>query len=310
VTAPPDKSKLRGRRMRLAAMASVGVGFSLAFGKLAVWLLTGSVTMLASLMDSALDLLASIITLVGVKTALEPPDYDHRFGHSKAEGLAALAQAAIMVGSATFVLLEATGRLVSPEPLRRAWAGFAVSALAIVLTMGLVAFQRRVIRQTGSLAIAADNLHYTGDLLLNLAVMAGFALAAYTPFDRADGLFGAGIAAYIGWNAFAIARSAIDMLMDKEFSEAERETIFNITMGNPLVRGLHDLKTRSAGLRDFIQLHIEVDPNLSLREAHLAATEVEAAIGEAFPDAEIIINVDPVGFERPNLTVRELAPPR
>lgn len=296
--------------MRLAAVASVGVGFTLALSKTAVWLLTGSVTMLASLMDSALDLLASIITLIGVKTALEPPDFDHRFGHSKAEGLAALAQAAIMAGSATFVLLEALGRLISPEPVRMAWTGFAVSALAIVLTMALVAFQRRVIRQTGSLAIAADNLHYTGDLLLNLAVMGGLALAAYTPFGWTDGLFGAGIAAYIAWNAFAVVRSAVDMLMDKEFSEAARETIFNITMGNPQVRGLHDLKTRSAGLRDFIQLHIEVDPELSLRDAHLAATEVEAAIGEAFPDAEIIINVDPVGFERPNLTVHELAPPR
>jgi len=310
VTTQTDKPNLRGRRMRLAAIASVGVGFTLAMSKGVAWLLTGSVTMLASLMDSALDLLASIITLVGVRTALEPPDYDHRFGHSKAEGLAALAQAAIMTGSATFVLLESIGRLLAPEPVRMAWTGFAVSALAIILTLGLVAFQRQVIRQTGSLAITADNLHYTGDLLLNLSVMGGLALAAFTPFGRADGLFGAGIAVYIAWNAFAIARSAVDMLMDKEFSEAEREKIFNITMGNPQVRGLHDLKTRSAGLRDFIQLHIEVDPELSLRDAHLAATEVEAAIGEAFPVAEIIINVDPIGFERPNLTVKELSPPR
>lgn len=300
----------RGRWMRLAAFASVGVGFTLAASKATVWLLTGSVTMLASLMDSVLDLLASLITLIGVRTALEPPDYDHRFGHSKAEGLAALAQAAIMTGSATFIFLEAIGRLISPVPVEMVWTGFAVSVLAIVLTLGLVGFQRRVIRRTGSLAIRADSLHYTGDLLLNLAVMAGLALAAFTPFERADGLFGAGIALYIARQAFTIARTAVDMLMDKEFSEDERERIFNITMGNPLVRGLHDLKTRSAGLRDFIQLHIEVDPDLSLREAHLAATEVEAAIGEAFPDAEIIINVDPVGFERPNLTVEELSRPR
>jgi len=296
----------RGRWMRAAAAASVAVGLTLTATKAVVWLLTGSVTILASLFDSLLDLLASLLTLVGVRTALEPPDYDHRFGHSKAEGLSALAQAAIMAGSATFVFLEAIDRLLVPEPIAMAWAGFAVSGLAILLTLALVTFQRRVIRRTGSLAISADNLHYTGDLLLNLAVMAGIALTAYTPFGRADGLFAAGIAVYIASQAILIARSAVDMLMDKEFGEAERERIFNITMGNPQVRGLHDLKTRSAGLRDFIQLHIEVDPDLSLRAAHLAATEVEAAISEAFPDAEIIINVDPVGFERPNLTVEEL----
>jgi len=294
--------------MRRASLASVAVGFTLTATKSGVWLATGSVTILASLADSALDLLASIVTFIGVRTALIPPDADHRFGHSKAEGLAALAQAAIMIGSASVVLLQSLGRLLEPEPVHMAWTGIAVSGLAFALTLALVAYQRRAIRRTGSVAIRADNLHYTGDLLLNLSVIAGLALTAWADLARADGLFGAGIALYIAVQALTIARSAVDMLMDKEFSDAARETIFNITMGNPHVRGLHDLKTRSAGLRAFIQLHIEVDGDLSLREARLAATEVEAAIGEVFPDAEIIINIDPVGIEPPNLTAGEVPP--
>jgi len=296
------------RWMRRAAAASVAVGFTLAVAKTLVWVLTGSVTILASLADSALDLLASIVTYIGVRTALVPPDYDHRFGHSKAEGLAALAQAALMVGAATVVFWESLGRILAPAAVSMAWTGIVVSLLAIALTLALVAFQRRVIRRTGSIAIRADSLHYTGDLLLNLSVIAGLVVTSWADLAWADGVFGAGIAVYIAANALNIARGSIDMLMDKEFSDTARERIFNITMGNPQVRGLHDLKTRSAGLRDFIQLHIEVDGDVSLREAHLAATEVEAAIGEAFPDAEIIINIDPVGFERPNLTPGELPP--
>lgn len=293
--------------MRRAAMASVTVAAVLSLSKAAVWLVTGSVTMLASLTDSVLDLIASVATFFGVRTALAPPDFDHRFGHGKAEGLAALFQAAVMAGSATFLLFESAARVATPGNLSLAWSAIAVSLLAIALTVTLVAFQRWVVARTGSIAIAADRLHYMGDLMLNLGAIAGVALAAYGGIAWADGAFGVAIALWIARNAYEVGRAAVDMLMDKEFSEPARERIFNIVMGNAQVRGLHDLKTRSSGLREFIQLHIEVDGHLSLRQAHLAATEVEAAIGEAFPRAEIIINVDPLGLEKPNLTARELA---
>ncbi|GER08043.1 iron transporter [Iodidimonas muriae] len=298
--------KKRGRLMRLAALASVSVGASLAALKAVVWIKTGSVTMLASLADSSLDLLASIITFVGIRTALEPPDHDHRFGHSKAEGLAALAQGAIMIASSVFLLQQSVLRLFDPQPVAMAWSGLAVSVLAIVLTLGLVLFQRSVIAKTGSLAVDADSLHYTGDLLLNLAVMVGIALSGYAGILWADGLFGALIGVFIGYNAFSVARRAVDMLMDKEMDDATREVIFNIVLGNSDVLGIHDLKTRKAGLREFIQFHIEVNPMASLRSAHLAATEVEAALSEHFPDAEFIIKIDPAGSGKPNKTVQEL----
>lgn len=296
----------RGRWMRRAALASVAVGLTLTLAKAAAGILTGSVAILASLADSALDLFASAVTFAGVRTALKPPDREHRFGHGKAEGLAALVQGAAMAGSAVFVGLQAASRLLDPQPVTMPWAGIAVSAAAIVLTLALVAFQNFVVRRTRSLAIRADSLHYKGDLLLNLSVIAGLVASSEFGLLRADALFGIGIAVWIGIQAARVAKSAVDVLMDRELPEQARETIFNIALGNRGVRGLHDLRTRGAGVRDFIQFHIEVDARLSLREAHLIALEVEAAVGEAFPDADILIFVDPLGFERADIGHREL----
>lgn len=294
--------------MRRAALASVAVGLTLTIAKTAVAILTGSVAMFASLADSVLDLFASLVTFAGVRAALKPPDREHRFGHGKAEGLAALVQGAVMSGSAVFLLLQSVKRLFDPQPVTMAWTGIAVSLLAIVLTLALVAFQRFVVKRTRSLAISADSLHYSGDLMLNLAVIVGLVLNSEFGLLWGDALFGAGIALWILIQAVRVARGAIDMLMDHELAEAAREEIFNIALGNRQVLGLHDLRTRGAGLRDFIQFHIEVDAHLSLREAHLVALEVEAAVGEAFPDAEIIIYVDPLGFERPDTGLTELQP--
>lgn len=294
------------RLLRLASVASVATAAFLTLAKGAVWQAGGSAAMLASMADSALDLLASLITFWGVRTALRPPDREHRFGHAKAEGLSALAQAAIMLGSASFVMLHAVERIVTPQTVTRAAEAYGVSVLAILLTVALVALHSHAIRRTGSLAIRADRLHYAGDLFLNLAAMAGVALATLTPFARADGLFGVVIAGIIGWNALHIGKSAIDMLMDRELTGADRDRIFNIALGNSLVLGLHALKTRNAGPHVFIQLHIEVDPAMTLRAAHLVSTEVEAALSEAFPAAEIIIHVDPLGSEGPDLTGRAI----
>lgn len=291
--------------MRWATRASITVAATLVSLKAVVWWLSGSVAMLGSLADSSLDFAASLVTMFAVRTALLPPDDDHRFGHGKAEALAGLFQAAVMSGSAVFLMLESIGRLADPQPVMRSDLVMAVSGVAIVLSLALVIFQSYVIRKTGSLAISGDHLHYKGDLLLNLSVILA-AWAAGAGFGLADGLFGAFIAIYILYGAYDIARPAIDMLMDKEFSEEERERIFNLVMSSPDVRGLHELKTRRSGRDLFIQMHVEVAADMTVKQAHMVTGELEATLGEAFPDSEIFIHIDPPSDKSDDLTVREL----
>lgn len=291
--------------MRMATRASVAVASTLVLAKAAAWWLSGSVAMLGSMADSALDLIASLVTMLAVRTALLPPDHDHRFGHGKAEALAGLFQAAIMSGSAVFIFLESLTRLWSPEPVVRSDLIMAASAVAIVLSLALVMFQSYVVRQSRSLAIAGDHLHYKGDLLLNASVIVS-AWLSLQGVMAADGLFGMLIAGYILYGAYDIARPAIDMLMDKEFEDSEREKIFNIVMSGAGVRGLHELKTRRSGRDLFIQMHIEVDGNMTVQEAHIVTGELEATLGEAFPDSEIFIHVDPPSRLSDELTVQEL----
>ncbi|MCG8507294.1 MAG: cation diffusion facilitator family transporter [Sphingomonadales bacterium] len=300
--APEDAGPL----MRLATMAAVGVAALLIVTKAVAWLMTGSVALLGSLVDSVLDLVASAVNFFAVRAALAPADKAHRFGHGKAEAIAGLFQSAIIFGSAAFLLLEAIERLINPQPISAEWVGIGVSVFAIVMTGFLVAYQMHVIRRTGSVAVSADHLHYKGDLLLNGSVIASIAITAFSGFLYADALFGILIAGYIAFNATGILKQSLDMLMDREFSEADRDRIFDLVLGNAQVRGLHDLKTRKSGITSFIQLHIELDPELNLRAAHFIADEVEATLGEAFPSADILIHVDPLGVEEPNKTMEEV----
>lgn len=291
--------------MRWATRASVTVAATLVIAKAIAWWLSDSVAMMGSLTDSSLDLLASLVTLFAVKTALAPPDEDHRFGHGKAEALAGLFQAAIMSGSAAFLLLESSDHIMNPHPVERSDLVMGASVIAIVLSLGLVSFQSYVIRHSASLAIAGDHLHYKGDLLLNLSViMAAWATAA--GYVYADGVFGVFIALYILYGAYEIAIPAINMLMDKELGVEDREKIFNLVMGNPDVVGLHELKTRMSGRDLFIQMHIEVDGEMTVQAAHFVADEVEATVGEAFPESDILIHVDPPSLKSDDLTAKEL----
>ncbi|NVJ96725.1 MAG: cation diffusion facilitator family transporter [Alphaproteobacteria bacterium] len=292
--------------MRWATRASVSVAATLVVAKAVAWWLSGSVAMLGSMTDSALDLIASLVTMFAVRTALLPPDDDHRFGHGKAEALAGLFQAAIMSGSAVFLLLESIGRIWEPGLVLRSDLVMAVSGAAIVLSLALVMFQSYVVRLSGSLAIAGDHLHYKGDLLLNLSVMIS-AWLSLQGVAVADGIFGVLIAGYILYGAQEIARPAIDMLMDKEFSDEERERIFNIVLESPHVLGLHELKTRTSGRDRFIQMHIEVDGTMTVEAAHFVADEIEATLGEFFPESDILIHVDPPSQKSDDLTVRELS---
>jgi ferrous-iron efflux pump FieF len=227
---------------------------------------------------------------------LQPADSDHRFGHGKAEPLAGLAQSAFIAGSGMFLIIESSERLFTPEPVKNANFGIGVMALAVVVTLVLVLFQRLVVKRTGSLAIGADNLHYTGDLMMNGAVIVSLLLSSQLGFGLADPIFAVLIALFLIHGSWGIALRSYNLLMDREFPEKQRQQISEICRAEPGIKGVHDLRTRSAGLTDFIQVHLSMDPDMSLRDAHLLSDRVENALRQAFPKADVIIHQDPYGI--------------
>jgi ferrous-iron efflux pump FieF len=279
--------------MRQATYASIGVALLLIVAKLVAWGLSDSLSLLATLIDSTLDALASLINLLAVRHALSPADRQHRFGHGKAEALAGLGQAAFIAGSAGFLLLEAARRFIHPVALQSYGIGVAVMVFSIVATLGLLAFQRHVINKTGSVAIRADSLHYRTDLLVNGSVIAALWLSA-VGWAGFDPLFAIAIALYILYSAWEIVRQAFDHLMDRELPEEEREKIKAIARSHKKVRGMHDLRSRRSGMATFIQLHLELDDELSLLQAHEISDEVEDRLQQVYPAAEIIIHIDPI----------------
>jgi ferrous-iron efflux pump FieF len=283
--------------MRLATYASVAVALVLIAVKLVAWLGTGSVALLSTLIDSTLDAAASILNLVAIRQALVPADRQHRFGHGKAEPLAGLGQSAFIAGSGLLLIGEAVKRLVDPQPVTHGLAGIGVMVFSIILTVLLVWFQKIVIARTGSLAINADFLHYSSDLMMNAAVIVALLLSSRFELPLVDPLFALAIAAFILYSASRIAWQSFNLLMDRELPDEERQRIKDICVRHPGVRNVHDLRTRSAGLQCFIQLHLELDGEMSLRQAHVISDAVEALIRAAFPAADVIIHEDPAGLE-------------
>ncbi|MFT3977101.1 MAG: cation diffusion facilitator family transporter [Sphingomonas bacterium] len=280
-----------------AALASVAMASGLLLLKgFGAWR-TGSVAMLGSLADTALDLLASLVTLYGVKLAAEPADHDHRFGHGKAEALAALFQVALIAASAVGIAWRAIAALGSPEPTRDAGFGITVSALAIAATLALLWYQRRIIRRTGSIAIRADNLHYQSDAILNGSVIVALALDQFIGWHWADPVFGIAIALWLAWGAFQASSQAIDQLMDKEWPEDQRAAYIEVAARQPGIRGIHDFRTRRSGSHDFAQFHMEVDGGLTVAAAHEIVVNVEQRLRDAFPKVEVLIHLDPEGYE-------------
>lgn len=286
-----------GRLKRLATYAAVGVAGTLIGIKLWAWAVTGSISMLASLVDSTLDLVASGLNLIAVRHALTPADEEHRFGHGKAEALAGLGQAAFIGGSAAFLLFESLDRLVLPKPIEQTAIGLGVMVVSIALTVSLVLFQRYVISRTRSLAIGADQFHYVTDIATNMGVIVAFVVAGAWGWIYADPLISLGISAMIGWGAFKILGGSYYELMDTEFDEADRLRIKAIVTAHKDVISLHDLRTRRAGQNSFIQLHLELPPDMTLAQAHRISDEVEAEITKAFPGAEVLTHQDPAGLE-------------
>jgi len=292
----PSTTEENGRLMRLATYASVSVASLLIALKTGAWIATESIAMLSTLVDSLLDALASIVSLFAVRHALIPADQEHRFGHGKAEALAAMAQSAFIAGSSVLLLFQAGERFIHPRPLAAPGTGIWVMAVSIVLTVGLVAFQMWVVRRTKSVAVAADSLHYRGDILVNIAVIAALVLGSWFGFLYADPIFGTAIAIYILYNAWLIVREALDMLMDRELPDGERQRIRDIALAHEEVESLHDMRTRRSGQTSFIQFHLVMNAELTLLKAHEVSDEVELDLRRTFPDAEILIHQDPTGI--------------
>ncbi len=281
------------RLVQTAAWLASGVATLLMLVKLVTWWHTGSVTMLASLVDSVLDMAASITNLIVVRYALQPADKEHSFGHGKAESLAALAQAMFISGSACFLVLSGIERLFRPQDLIEPAYGVLVSGFAIIVTFALVSFQKWVVKKTGSQAIAADSLHYQSDLYMNVAIMIALGLS-WWGWGQSDAIFAIGIGIYIVKGALEMGYQAVQTLLDRQLPPEEVDKIYKIARSISRVQGVHQLRTRQSGPVKFIQLHLELNDELKLVDAHRIADQVEDLIEVAFPGADIMIHQDPV----------------
>ena len=290
---PKTTKEEYGRLVNLAGRAAIAAAFLLIIVKLVAWIVTGSSSILAALTDSLMDITTSIINLLAIKVALQPADNEHRFGHGKAESLAGLAQAAFISGSAVFLLFNSISALVNKQQIVASNIGIAVMIFSVLITIALVLFQSYIVKKTGSLAIKADSLHYRTDIALNGAVLLSLILSGLGWY-WADGLFAIAVSLYILHGAWEIGTQSVDALMDKQLPKSEEEQIIKMAYHIEGVLGVHDLRTRQSGNTKFIQLHLELDDNLSLYEAHNKADKLEAELEQVFPQVDILIHLDPL----------------
>jgi ferrous-iron efflux pump FieF len=297
----------RGTLTTRAALASIAMAIILIALKSYTALQTSSMAMLGSLADSALDLVASLIVLLGVRIAAAPADHEHRFGHGKAEALAALVQVIIITLSAIFIGFRAVQRLINGAQTADAELGIGVSVIAMILTVALISYQRHVVRRTGSLAIGTDRLHYSSDLLLNGSVIVALGLDQYAGWTGADAVFGLLIALWLAWGAWRASSHALDQLMDREWPDELRARFLSAAKEYPELAGLHDFRTRSSGTPYFAQFHDWVPPEWTEQEAHDRLDRVEEQLQQRFPDTEILIHIDPEGqTDRETLLPQEI----
>lgn len=294
----PDSAKMSEASLRrLSSTVTLVVALVLTVVKVWAWLATGSVALLGSSLDAAVDTLASLFTFVGVRYAAQPADRDHRFGHGKGEALAAFLQAVVLAGAGLVLGVQAALRLVRPEPLPALGLGLWVLAGTLCVVVGLVTLQSWVLRRTPSTALAADRAHYLTDVLVNVAVLVALGLTALTHRTVFDPLFGLGVAAYMIWNGRGIAIDALAQLLDRELPDAQRRSIEDAVLGCAGVRGTHDIRSRNAGDRVFVELHLEVDGSLSVSRGHAIADDAESAVRRLFPrGAEVTAHVEPAGL--------------
>ena len=281
------------RLMRWAGSAAIGVAIFLIAIKLGAWLLSGSVSVLASLVDSTMDSVVLIINFIAIRYAMTPADEDHRFGHGKAESIAGLIQAAFITGSAGFLFLHAIDKILNPHPVTHTGIGLGVMGVSMGLTIVLVLFQQYVVKKTRSAAIEADSLHYLSDILSNGSVMVALA-ATHWGYLHVDAGLGIVIAAYILRTAWQIGGRSLRLLLDEELGPEVWQNIEKIVQDNPDVSGYHQLRTRQSGHIMFVQLHIDLDKHMPLLQAHAITEEIEDAIRKRYPNADVLIHTDPV----------------
>lgn len=285
------------RLRRLASRVSLVVAMILVVVKLVAWVLTGSVALLSSAIDALVDTAASLATFFGVRYAERPPDHDHRFGHGKGEAIAGFTQATLLAGAALALAANSAKRLFYPEPIQLIGLGFGVIVASLIAAMGLVAMQSVVVRRTGSTAIAADRAHYVTDIAVNLAVLAALGVTRLTGWERTDPVFALVISAYMLWNGRGIALEALKQLLDHELSSEERQRISEAVWACTGVRGLHDLRTRHAGDRVFVEFHLEVDGHLTIDEGHAVGDAAEASVRGLYPSiVEVTAHLEPAGI--------------
>ena len=286
-----DRASLTTR----AALASIAVAIVLIGLKVWAAFQTSSTAMLGSLADSTLDLLASLVVLAAVRIAAQPADHDHRFGHGKAEALASLVQVILITLSALFIGFRAVQRLLAGAQTEQAELGIGVSIVAMALTLLLIAYQRHVVRRTGSLAIGTDRIHYASDLLLNGSVIAALVLDQYVGLTGSDAVFGLLIALWLAFGAWRASATAIDQLMDREWPEEDRQRFLAACQDYPELAGLHDLRTRTSGTHNFAQFHVWVPADWTVQQAHDRMDAIEEVLQQRFPGTEILIHLDPEG---------------
>ncbi|WP_163134030.1 cation diffusion facilitator family transporter [Agarivorans sp. Alg241-V36] len=286
-----DKQRYQ-RLVTLATWVATCVAVTLLVIKSAAFLYTGAVSILASLIDSLMDIAMSLVNLLAVRYALQPPDKEHSFGHGKAEHLAGLAQAAFITGSALMLMFGGVNELLHPKAIEHSSVGITVMVISTVITFALVMFQRYVIAKTNNAVIKADSMHYAMDIYMNIAVLVALLLSFYGWY-WADGLFAVLIAIYICYGAFGIGKESVQNLLDRQLPEAFQKQVFNTALAVDGVLGAHDIRTRQSGQTKFIQLHLELDDKLSLYEAHRIADEVEDAFMVEWPEADVLIHQDP-----------------
>ncbi|MBN7124374.1 CDF family cation-efflux transporter FieF [Erwinia billingiae] len=280
------------RLVNRAALAATMLASVLLLVKIFAWWYTGSVSLLAALVDSLVDIAASLTNLFVVRYSLQPADREHTFGHGKAESLAALAQSMFISGSALFLFLTGLQHLATPNEMRGPLIGIVVTLIALFSTLVLVTFQRWVVKRTRSVAIRADMLHYQSDVIMNGAILLALGLSWYG-FKRADALFALGIGVWILTSALRMGYDAVQALLDRALPDEDRQTIIDIATNWPGVQGAHDIRTRQSGPTRFIQLHLEMDDDLPLFQAHKMAEDVEKALLSRFPGSDVIIHQDP-----------------
>ncbi|OYU68662.1 MAG: cation-efflux pump [Alphaproteobacteria bacterium PA2] len=297
---PPLTAADTARLTRWVSLLSVSMATILVTLKAVAWIASGSVALLASMADSGLDLIASLVTFFAVRYAAEPPDAEHRFGHGKAEAFASLVQAGLVFASAALIGQEAIRHLYEPHPLAQEGWAVTVMVLSTVLTMGLLAAQTRVLRQTQSVAISGDRAHYTTDLASNMIALVGIGASSFFGLNNLDAFAALGVTLLLLWGAVSVFREAANQLMDRELPDDQRQRIIALMTQDAGISDVHQLRTRSSGPYVHIQMHVDLDPDLSLEEAHRLMVAAENRVLAEFPAADIILHPDPHGRAEPH----------